>query len=419
MSEMQNESKKDILKTVTRYAQAGEWAKVIKEYTKLLEMDPDDISLHNSMGDALSKVEEDRKAFEHYLKVLDDYQKKGNITKIPFMYKKISKLNPRKFDLEGKALHDKLSKIVEAQDFFSKGDYTRAIPALKEAHKLDKNNVEVLMQLGEACEKQLLIGDSSEAYVKALRLYSTAGKTAEAIEVAKRVISIDKTNVDAAAMLAEEMIRNGKKDQAAEMFKDVLISVAENNDIPLGRDIAKRAMDLQIEYGKQFYAYFLFKENKVEEARKLLESEYALTQEEKVLLGKIYYKTGEFEKAKSVLLSMDPEVINQNVEILEQIGDVLLKLSEHKKSAEYYFKAFSLLKSEDRLDAAIGMAHKVLNVDTENVGLHEALAEIYTKKNMKTQMIDEYMKLGKIYDKQGRVEESMKVKQVLAKLKML
>jgi len=416
---MQNELKKDILKTVTRLAQAGEWAKVIIEYQKLLQMDPDDISLHNSMGDALAKIDEDRKAFEQYLIVLDDYQKKGNITKIPFLYKKIAKLNPRKFDLDGKALHDKLSKMTEAQDFFNKGDYTRAIPALKEANKLDKDNLEVLNQLGEACEKQMLIGDAVEAYEKALRLYLTAGKSAEAIDLAKRILTLDKTNIDASAMMAEDMIRNGKKEQAADMFKDVLITVAEKNDIVLGRNIAKRAMDLSIEYGKQFYAYFLFKENKVEEAKEILETEYAPTQEEKVLLGKIYYKTMEYDKAKAVLLSMDPEVIEQNDEILEQIGDVLLKLTEHKKSAEYYYRAFKLLISQGRLDAAISMGHKVLNVDTENVELHEQLVEIYTKKNMKSQMIDEYTKLAKIYDKQGRAEESLGVKQVLAKLKMI
>ncbi len=416
---MQNESKKDILKTVTRYAQAGEWVKVIREYQKLLEMDPNDISLLNSMGDALSKIDEDRKAFEFYLKVLDDYQKKGNISKIPFLYRKIAKLNPRKFDLDGKALHDKISKIIEAQDFYDKGDYTRAIPALKDAHKLDKNSIEVLEKLGEACEKQMLIGDAVEAYVKVLKLYLTGNKAAEAIVIAKKTLELDKTNIDATAMIAEEMIRNGKRDEAAEMFKDVLITVAEKNDIPQGRDIAKRAMELQIEYGKQFYAYFLFKEGRVEEAKKLLESEYALTQEEKVLLGKIYYKTMEYEKAKAVLLSMDPEVIKQNVEILEQIGDVLLKLTEHKNAAGYYYTAFLLLKKEEKLDAAIGMGHKVTNVDTENAELHEQLAEIYTKKNMKVQMIDEYTKLAKLYDKHGKTEESMKVKQALSKLKMI
>jgi tetratricopeptide (TPR) repeat protein len=413
------ESKKDILKTVTRYAQSGEWVKVIKEYQKLIAMDPEDISLMNSMGDALSKVDEDRKAFEHYLKVLDDYRKKGNVSKIPFLYKKISKLNPKKFDLDGKALHDKISKIIEAQEFFDKGDYTRAIPALKDAHKLDKNSVEVLTKLGEACEKQMLIGDAVEAYVKAIKLYAAGNKQLEAIEIARKVLNLDKINIDASAMMAEDMIRNGKRDEAAEMFKDILITVAEKNDAVLGREIAKRAMDLQIAYGKQFYAYFLFKENRIEEAKKILESEYALTQEEKILLGKIYFKTLEYDKAKTMLMSMDPEIINSNDEILEQIGDVLLKLSEHKKAGEYYFKAFKLLKGENRLDAAISMSNKVQNVDTENPELHEILAEIYTAKNMKTQMIDEYVKLSKLYDKQGKKEELMKVQQILVKLKMV
>ncbi|MCX8093479.1 MAG: hypothetical protein N3E50_04860 [Candidatus Goldbacteria bacterium] len=416
---MTTENKKDILKTVTRYAQAGEWDKVIKEYEKLLQMDPNDISLHNSIGDALAKVEQDRKAFEHYLIVLKDYQQKENLSKIGFLYKKIAKLNPRKFDLEGKALYEKIVKIVEAQDFFYKGDYSRAIPSLKEAHKLDSKNLDVLLCLAEACEKQMLIGDAIEAYEKALRLYKDMGKINEAINIAKKIINLDKTNTEALAMLAEEMIKNGEKEKAEELFKDIFISIAEQNDIQTGIQIAKRAMDLSISYGKQFYAYFLFKDNKIDEAKRLLESEYELTQEEKVLLGKIYFKTGEYQKSKSMLLSLESNIINESEELLEQIGDVFLKMTEYKKAAEYYLKAFLLLKSKNMLDEAIAMANKVANVDSENITLHENLVEIYTKKNMKNYLIEEYNKLLKIYEKTGKSVEAIRIREILNKLKML
>ena len=120
------EDKKDILKTVTRLAQAGEWAKVIKEYEKLISMDPADINLHNSMGEALAKLGEFRKAYEHFQIVLNDYQAKGNSSKIMFLYKKIARLDPRKFDLEGKALHEKISKIVNALASYDSGDIDAA-----------------------------------------------------------------------------------------------------------------------------------------------------------------------------------------------------------------------------------------------------------------------------------------------------
>jgi tetratricopeptide (TPR) repeat protein len=416
---MTNENKKDILKTVTRYAQSGQWDKVITEYEKLLQMAPDDVSLHNSIGDAYAKIEQDRKAFEHYLVVLKDYQQKENYSKIGFLYKKIAKLNPRKFDLEGKAFHEKLTKIIEAQELFYKGDYSRAIPALKEADKLDGKNIDVLLCLGEACEKQMLIGDAIEAYEKALRLYKEMNRINEAIDIAKKIINLDKTNADALAMLAEEMIKNGEKEKAEEIFKDIFITLAEENSIQTGKQIAKRAMELSISYGKQFYAYFLFKDNKIDEAKRLLESQNELTQEEKVLLGKIYFKTGEYQKSKSMLLSLEANVINESEELLEQIGDVFLKMAEYKKAAEYYLKAFLLLKSKNMLDEAIAVSNKVLNVDTENVILHENLIEIYTKKNMKNFLIEEYEKLYKIYEKTGRSVEAIKVREILSKIKML
>jgi tetratricopeptide (TPR) repeat protein len=220
-------------------------------------------------------------------------------------------------------------------------------------------------------------------------------------------------------MIADDLISGGHKDKAEEIFKDLLITLAEKEKIAEGREIAKRAMDLDIEYGKQFYAYFLFKENKMDEAKKVLESAYELTTEEKVLLGKIHFKLYEYDRAKAVLMSMDPEVVNQNVEILELIGDSLLKMREYKQAAEYYLKALKIEKHEGRYDEAIIMANKVMNVETENVELHEIMAEIYTRKSMKAKVIDEYTKLSNLYEKHGRIEDAIKIRQVLSKIKMI
>jgi len=240
------ELKKDILKTVTRYAQAGEWAKVIAEYEKLLKTDPDDINVHNSIGDAFSKMGEDRKAFEHYLRVLNDPQTKANPTKMAFLNKKISKLDPKKFDLDGKALHETISKSVKAKDMFEKqdGGDVSSLPALKEALANDKMNPELFMMLGEVYEKQTDIGNAIESYVKALRIYVEKNNSAKGLELAKKIVNLQKENTDALAMIAEDMVKNGKKEEAEEMFKDVLINLAEKNLVAEGKGVSKRAMEL-------------------------------------------------------------------------------------------------------------------------------------------------------------------------------
>jgi tetratricopeptide (TPR) repeat protein len=415
------ELKKDILKTVTRYAQAGEWAKVIAEYEKLLKTDPDDINVHNSIGDAFSKMGEDRKAFEHYLRVLNDPQTKANPTKMAFLNKKISKLDPKKFDLDGKALHETISKSVKAKDMFEKqeGGDASALPALKEALANDKMNPELFMMLGEVYEKQTDIGNAIESYVKALRIYVEKNNSTKGLEIAKKIMNLQKENTDALAMIAEDMVKNGKKEEAEEMFKDVLINLAEKNLVAEGKGVSKRAMELGITYGEQFFSYFLFKDGKYEDARKILEKKYSLTLEEKLLLGKICYKMNDFEKAKSVFLSMDPAIINESEELLDQIGDVFLKLRELKTSSEYYMKVVRMLKTQGDLDHAMLAANKVLNVDGDNIEVHEILTDIYTKKQMKNKLIDSLTKLASLYDAAHRTQDSMSAKNMLNKLKML
>ncbi|MFP4466013.1 MAG: tetratricopeptide repeat protein [Candidatus Goldiibacteriota bacterium] len=413
------ETKKDILKTITRFAQASEWERVIKEYHKLLEMDPDDITLHNSIGDAYSKLGEHRKAFEYYMKVLNDTQKKGNQTKLNFLYKKIAKLNPRKFDLEGKDTHHMIVKTVQAKDFFDKDDFENALPALKEAVKLDKSNINLYIMAGEIYEKNTDIGNAVEAYVKALRLMVEKDKKTEALDITNRILAMEPENVEAGAMAAEDLILKGKKEEAENMFKDILITLGDKNLTAEGKEIAKRAKDLGISYGEQFYAYFLFKSGQFDEAKKILEEKYELSIEEKLLLGKIYFKCGDFEKAKEMFLSMDPEVINSSDEILEQIGDIFLKTREYKKASVYYMKAIRMVHGENRMDHAIKMANKVLNVDADNIEVHELLADIYTKKHMKNNLIDIYMKLAALYELNGRAEDALKTRNRLSKLKMV
>jgi tetratricopeptide (TPR) repeat protein len=413
------EQKKDIVKTITRLAENGDWINVIKEYEKLLKLDPNDISIYNSMGDAYAKLGEDRKAFECYLKVMDDYQKKGNLTKISFLHKKIAKLNPRKFDLESKALHEKILKGVQAQTVYDKGDVENAIPALKEAVKMDQTNPELFIKLGEACEKKTLIGDAVEAYTKAIRIYIGKNKIDDAVNVANKILAIDKTNVEATAIIAEDLIKKGEKQKAEEIFKDIFINLAEKNAFATGVEIAKRAMDLNVPYGKQFYAYFLFKNNKIDDAKKVLENSYELNNEEKILLGKIYFKSNDFSRSKEIILSMDTEIITENEEIQELIADIYVKLYDYKKAMEYYIKVLKLYIEKEMYDNALVIVNKILNVDKENINAYEAMAQIYIKKGMKNNLIDAYTKLSIIYEKIGEKEKAAEKRALLQKLKML
>ncbi len=416
---MEQESKKDILKTITRYAQAGEWNKVIKGYEELLGRDQNDISLHNSLGDAYAKTDEHRKAFEHYLTVLNDYQKTKQVSKINFLYKKIVKLNPRKFDLEGKALHEKLTQIVNAQALYDKEDYDNSIPALKEAIKLDPFNIDLFMRLGDVCEKKMLIGDAVEAYVKLLRILIEKEMFEEAFAAAEKILTLDKGNIDAKAILAESYIIKGDKEKGEQAFNEILFFIKEKNFIAQGKEVAKKAMDYSLLIGREYYAYFLFKDNKIDEAKRILSEAYDLTMEEKLLFGKIYFKTLDFDKAKDIFLSLSPDLIQNNIEINELLGDIFLKLREYKKSSIYYFTAVKLLLNKNMLDAALVMGNKVINVDSDNIELHEIMANIYLKKGMKNNLIDEYTRLAALYDKLNRKEDAMKIRQMLTKLKII
>ena len=119
------------------------------------------------------------------------------------------------------------------------GGDASALPALKEALANDKMNPELFLMLGEVYEKQTDIGNAIEAYVKALRIYVEKKNSAKGLEIARKIVNLQKENTDALAMIAEDLVGKGKKEEAEEMFKDVLINLADKNLVSSGKGVSK------------------------------------------------------------------------------------------------------------------------------------------------------------------------------------
>ena len=82
-------NKRKILETARKLAQKGAKDKALKEYQKLVKLDPKDAKLRLEIGDAYRRWGQVEEAIDTYAKVADQYTKEGFDARAVAVFKQI------------------------------------------------------------------------------------------------------------------------------------------------------------------------------------------------------------------------------------------------------------------------------------------------------------------------------------------
>src|SRR5687768_16229194 len=93
-------TKDKTLKTPDLYPQQGKSDAAIAEYRKVSLADPDDLTVANTLGDLYLRQGRQGEAIKHFTRVADRFTASGYFVKAIAMYKKIAKLEPNNIDLQ-------------------------------------------------------------------------------------------------------------------------------------------------------------------------------------------------------------------------------------------------------------------------------------------------------------------------------
>ena len=91
-------NKRKILEAARKHAQKGAKDKALKEYQKLLKLDPRDAKLRLEVGDAYRRWGQVEEAVATYSKVAEQYMKDGFDARAVAVYKQIQNLDPTRYD---------------------------------------------------------------------------------------------------------------------------------------------------------------------------------------------------------------------------------------------------------------------------------------------------------------------------------
>ncbi len=181
---MSNKAK--LLASAQKYLQKGQLSKAIRDYQKIVEIDPRDIRNRQKLAELLSRAKLTEEALQEYEAV--------------------------------------------AKYYAENGFYLKAIAVYKQMQRLDPAQVRIYHRLAELNEKQGLIGNALTEYKNLVAYYEQHQMVSEAINVLQKMKDLEPENLNVLVRIAEAYARTGMKEKSREEFVEVVGRLREKGE---------------------------------------------------------------------------------------------------------------------------------------------------------------------------------------------
>ncbi|MGZ6029093.1 MAG: tetratricopeptide repeat protein [Myxococcaceae bacterium] len=232
--------KTKIIEGATKLVAKGAFDKAIREYQKVLDLDPRDVRTLQKMGELFQKKGDNPQAASFFTRVAEVYAQDGFFLKAVALYKQVLKLNPDLVEVNLKLaeLHQHLGLMTEAMAFFQvvvahherKGDTKATFATLKKMVDLDPENVSSRLKLAELYAREQMGGEALTEFKRAADWLERNNRPDERLRVLERIASLEPDNVQLARSLAHDYLARGDHKRA--LAKLQLCFKADPRDIP-------------------------------------------------------------------------------------------------------------------------------------------------------------------------------------------
>ena len=239
------------------YLQQNKLPNAITEYEKILQVEPRDLAILNTVGDIYSRLGQNEKAIERFRIVGESYATDGYTLKSIAMYKKITKLDP--------------------------------------------NGLATMEKLAELYRKQGLVSDARSMLLQAAEAYTRKGQSKETLRLLKQLVLFDPENVQVITRTADLMTQSGQKKEAMEMLSQTASKLIDRHALEPAQKVLDRliALDRANLRTQQLRAQVTFELGDTDKAAELYEAIPDLDSHPEALgnLLSAYLKLGRLDEA--------------------------------------------------------------------------------------------------------------------------
>ncbi len=183
-----------------KYLQQNKLPNAIAEYEKILQVEPRDLAILNTVGDIYARLGQNEKAIERFRVIAESYATDGFLLKSIAMYRKITKLDPN------------------------------GLPAME--------------KLAELYRKQGLVSDARSMLLQAAEAYTRKGQSKETLRLLKQLVLFDPENVQVITRTADLMNQGGQKAEAREMLSRTASLLVDRHALDPAQKILSRLISL-------------------------------------------------------------------------------------------------------------------------------------------------------------------------------
>jgi tetratricopeptide (TPR) repeat protein len=345
-----------VLHSAQLFASKGQFDAAINEWKKLSAESPGDGGIHNSIGELHLKRNATADAVAAFIQAANAFRAEGATLKAIATYKKVLKLDPSRYDMyrflgDLNAERGLLSSAV--QDYLTLGKYylkerksKEALDIYKKIVSQDPSNLDAQQRVAELCVQENMQDEATKVYLQLGRERSGQQRYAEAKEAYESVLRIDPTNSEAQQYIEHYKKTGGTPARPVKAGTAAAVHTAEPPD--LLAEASRRIEEKQYAGAEAMLNQMLTKEPGNPRVCQLLARLHLQQGQLQVALGEYRFLAGAALRAQDypqaeMLIAEFLAVEPNSVPLLELQGELYEEKGEIETAVQHYGKAIEVL----------------------------------------------------------------------------
>ncbi len=326
-----------IIEQAERFVKAGKLKEAIVEYERLSSTDPDDVGTLNVIGDLCIRTGQTERAVRSFIRVAEEYEKRGL--------------------------------------------YSQALAIRKKIYKITPNNLEYAQNLADLYGQQGFLSDAKAEYLKIAERYIKDNKLQDAIQVFEKAVRLDKDDFDLKKALAGLYREQGQIEAALDQLNEIAESQMAQGRLDAAEGILQEALTLKPAETRSLVnlVEIYRRQNLAPKAIALIEANLTIDPGNVQLLnllGNFYFDSGDIKKAEDVFMSIiNGHPMNVNARI--KLGRIEILKDKLDQAFELFEPLINSLLKKHKDEKAIGLIGLILESQKPHLPALECLASIY------------------------------------------
>jgi tetratricopeptide (TPR) repeat protein len=348
-----------VLHSAQLFASRGQFDAAINEWKKLSTESPGDGSIFNSIGELHLKRHATIDAVTAFIQAANAFRAEGATLKAIATFKKILKLDPSRYDVfrhlgDLNAERGLLSSAVQdyltlGKHYLKAGKSKDALDIYKKIVSQDPSNLDAQQRVAELCVQENMQDEATKVYLQLGRERSAQQRYAEAQDAYQAVLRIEPANSEAAQFIEHFAKTGGNPSHTAKTGAGSAGGPSKSSEpLDLLSEATRRIKEKQFAGAEAILHQLLTKEPGNPEVCQLLAKLHLQRGDIQVALGEYRYLAGaalraqDYAQAETLItdfLAVEP----QSVALLELYGELYAEKGDVANAVLQYGNAIELL----------------------------------------------------------------------------